>query len=984
MSSDPHQWREKQLQQFVDWSAAHITGDEKGEAQTFIERLFIAFGQKGARDVGGTFEERIKQLFDDHKKTSFADYVWKPVVLIEMKKRGADLAKHRQQAFDYWTHIAPGRPKYVVLCNFDEFWVYDFNTQLYSPKDKVALTALPTTWGPLAFLFPTREEPTFNNDREKVTREAADKLAVCFKKMIARGEDRDLAQRFVLQSMIAMFAEDIGLLPRYMFSKLVEECEEPSDSFDKLGGLFEAMNTNPPVAGGRYKGVRYFNGGVFAHPARVELYPDELAQLRGNGGKLFGATQSDWSKVEPEIFGAIFQDSMGAEERHAFGAHFTSAEDIMKIVKPTISDPWTAAIAKAKTAAELNELLERLAKLRVLDPACGSGNFLYLAYREMKRLEKLIRDRLAADFPKSPVSFAHVHARQYFGMDINPFAVELAKITLMLARKLAIDELHIDNEADLPLDNLDANFHVGDALITQTTDAEGKTTASQTPWPAADVIIGNPPFLGAKLLKPERGPDYVKTLRGLYEDVPGMADYCVYWIRRANDHLPECTHAERFAGRAGMVGTQNIRNNQSRVGGLDNVVANGTIVEAVDNQPWSGDAAVHVSIVNWIKSKDSDVVPAKRKLWSKFLAPAGTSGQRRDTPRFEIKAKLVPLIGPALSALTNVTGASVLESNRKPKRVFQGITPGHEGFVLSPSEYASLTHADATSREVIFPYVIGRELVSGDCRPQRFVIDFEQRNIVQSKVFKSAFARVQKLVLPDREKAVEEGKDKDGNPRPHHKRFLDRWWKLSWDRADMIAAFRHLSGRYIGLTRNTTFPVFVFLSTDIRPGDIVQVFAFDDEYSFGILQSFPHLEWFRLKGSNRGTGPRYTPDSVFDTFPWPQSPTKKQITAVAAAAVEVRRVRSEALAVMTGGLRAVYRTLELPGKHPLKDAHAALDAAVLAVYGFSAKKDLLAQLLELNLAVSAKEKAGEPVTAPGVPPIYGDPAKLITDDCIRP
>ena len=121
MKSNPDQGREIKLQEFVSWCATHIRGDEKGEAQTFIDHLFIAFGQKGAREVGGHFEERIKQLFEDTKKTSFADYVWKPVVLFEMKKRGADLRKHRQQAFDYWTHIAPGRPKYVVQCNFDEF-----------------------------------------------------------------------------------------------------------------------------------------------------------------------------------------------------------------------------------------------------------------------------------------------------------------------------------------------------------------------------------------------------------------------------------------------------------------------------------------------------------------------------------------------------------------------------------------------------------------------------------------------------------------------------------------------------------------------------------------------------------------------------------------------------------------------------------------------------------------------------------------------
>lgn len=209
-----------------------------------------------------------------------------------------------------------------------------------------------------------------------------------------------------------------------------------------------------------------------------------------------GAAASDWSKVSPEIFGAIFQDSMDAEERHAFGAHYTSPVDIMKIVKPTISDPWTQAIDAAKTAKKLNDLLERLTTLRVLDPACGSGNFLYLAYREMKRLETKIRERLKTEFPNEQPALIHVNVRQFFGIDINPFAVELAKVTLMIGRKLAIDELHIGDEKDLPLDNLDANFYAGDALVTAGPDGNGFVPRS---WPQVDVIIGNPPFLGAKL-----------------------------------------------------------------------------------------------------------------------------------------------------------------------------------------------------------------------------------------------------------------------------------------------------------------------------------------------------------------------------------------------------------------------------------------------------------------------------------------------------
>ena len=165
--------RESRPQDFVTWSAAHVTGEEKGQAQIFLDRRFQAFGQKGSLDVGGTAEMRVRKAAEDGGGTSFADYVWKPVVLIEMKRRGADLSRHYRQAFDYWVRLVPDRPRYAVPCNFDEFWVYDFNNQLDSPKDKVKLADLPARWGPLAFLFPTNGPPRFGNDHEGVTSEAA-------------------------------------------------------------------------------------------------------------------------------------------------------------------------------------------------------------------------------------------------------------------------------------------------------------------------------------------------------------------------------------------------------------------------------------------------------------------------------------------------------------------------------------------------------------------------------------------------------------------------------------------------------------------------------------------------------------------------------------------------------------------------------------------------------------------------------------------
>ncbi len=198
-----------------------------------------------------------------------------------------------------------------------------------------------------------------------------------------------------------------------------------------------------------------------------------------------------------------------------------------------------------------------------------------------------------------------------------------------------------------------------------------------------------------------------------------------------------------------------------------------------------------------------------------------------------------------------------------------------------------------------------------------------------------------------------------------------------------IAAVAPL-GRFQVCSRFTKRPVFVFVSNEIRPGDALQAFTFEDDYRFGLLQSNAHWQWVVAKCSKLKPDFRYAPESVFDTFSWPQSPTRKRIDAVAEAGRAVRRIRAEALAKIKGGLRAVYRTLELPGRNPLKDPHAALDAAVLDTYGFAAKDDLLEQLLDLNLQVAERIDCGRPVTAPGVPPHYGDPAALTTRDCIQP
>jgi hypothetical protein len=1046
--------RQKQLQAFVDY-AKTLDGDEKGEAQVFLDRLFRAFSRNGYKEAGAKLEERVT---NDRGGTSFADLIWKPVVLIEMKKRGEDLSRHLTQAFDYWVRSVPNRPQYVVLCNFDEFRIYDFDQDINQPQDTLTLDELPQRSGPLDFLWPTNERARFRIDREDATRKAAAKLSAIYQSLKPKHPGgTDGAQRFVLQALVCFFSEDIGLLPRAFFTDLLEECTAPPKAFDLLDGLFRAMNQRGGVAGGRYKGVEYFNGGIFAQSAAVELDPHaEVAMLKE-------AATYNWSHVSPDIFGTIFQHSMDADERHAMGAHYTAQADIMRIVKPTIVDPFTLGLAKANTLKELAALKTRLQSVRVLDPACGSGNFLYIAYREMRRLEAAIsakENQLSSRQAAGQIVMGGVSPRQFFGMDVLPFAVELAKVTLSLAPKLASDELH-SSERTLPLANLDNNIKVQDALL----DDQGK----QTLWPAADIIIGNPPFLGAKRLKPERGADYVNALRKAYPDVPGMADYCVYWFRRAHDHLQPCTAANWHAGRAGLVGTQNIRNNQSRVGGLDHIVASGTIVEAVENMPWSGEANVHVSIANWVKNVKVSKTPAKpgedkptpmpgpgpslkdraaakaakakagtpppggggfakaaettgaaeedggspaddddiarnmapaRRLWTKVEATAelvedekepkrpktitlGKRGKIRKDKSYEMAARESAGINSALSDEVDLSGAVRLKCNTTPQRVFQGQAPGHNGFYLTFAEAKKMIAADPRNKSVLYPFLNGRELVTGDGKPTRIIIDFQDVDVNVASSYRLPFQRIEKLVLPDRKRKATEGKTADGGLRPHHQLFLRYWWRHSFDRPEMVARIAEAK-RYICCSIVTKRPTFIFAHSSVRPSNLLEVFTFPDDYSFGILQSDPHWQWFIAKCSKLKSDFRYTPPSVFDTFPWPQSPTKKQIKAVAAAGREVRSVRAKVLPTMSGGLRALYRTLELPGSNPLKDAHAALDAAVMEAYGFSARKDLLKQLLDLNAAVARAIKQGQSVTAPGVPPSYGDASDLVSDDCIEP
>lgn len=938
----------ERLARFVAYRHEHLTGDEKGEAQLFLENLFKGFGHEGLRQAGATLEMRVARR--DNRGTAYADLVWKPRVLIEMKKAGRDLRQDYRQAFEYWIDLVPDRPQYVVLCNFDEFWVYDLNLQLEEPVDRVALNDLPRRWDVFTFLLPVAEAPTFGNDLVAVTRETAAMVSAIFNRLVDRGVDRDAAQRFILQAVMAMFCEDIGLLPRRSFTRAVEDVlAGAGNAYDLIFGLFREMDTPGVTAGGRYEGTPYFNGGLFATVTPFSLTTQEVTALGF-------AAQENWAEVRPVIFGTLFEQSLDKPERHAYGAYFTSEADIQKVVLPSIVKPWRERIAAADTLEELGRVESDLLNYRVLDPACGSGNFLYVAYRELRRVERQLDDK-RQDLSRragrrEELRLAFVSTQQFFGIDLRPFAVEVAKVTLMLGRKLAADELG-DERNYLPLDDLDGNFQTANAV-----------TAT---WPAFDVCIGNPPYLGARNILEEKSAEEVAAIRRAYPDIGGLSDYVSYWFRKTHDEMPN-------GARAGLVGTANIRFGDTRANTLDYIVDHGGVItEAVAHQPWSGDAQVEVAIVNWLKGS----YDGPRTLWLS-----------RGTVKMD-----VPEITGSLSANTDLRAAEKLGVNRRPKVCFQGQTPQHTpGFVITPEHARRLVAQDARSARFMRPYLTGSDL-NRNGQPSRFVIDVDADDLVAAELAAPGLvAYLRDAVLPDRQvaAAAEAERNKlarEVNPAArgnrHDANFLNRWWQLGYRRADMLAELNGLD-RYIALSRvavESRQSPYVFVSTDIRPADALQVFTFDDDYSFGILHSSYHRVYFEERCSKMRVDLRYTPGTVFETFPWPQAPTAETAGAVAEAAaalVEYQQAQlSEGLT-----LERMYGSLRDPGRNTLRSRQEALDKAVADAYGFAENEDILAQLLALNLSIAQEEQAG--ITQPRSPGNQGLPETERTTVRIEP
>ena len=341
----------------------------------------------------------------------------------------------------------------------------------------------------------------------------------------------------------------------------------------------------------------------------------------------------------------------------------------------------------------------------------------------------------------------------------------------------------------------------------------------------------------------------------------------------------------------------------------------------------------------------------------------------------------------------DITQATSLTTNARSGACYQGQTHGHEAFVLSPEEAKEMVTKEPRCREVIFPYLIADDLLgTTSSLPTRFVIDFSGHDIVSASRYGPAFERIKKRVLSVRQLAADEeaaenkallAENPKAKPNRHHEVFLKRWWQLSWARAEMIAAIKKIP-RYIVCGSITKRPIFEFVSPEIHPNAALTVFPLSDDYSFGILQSFFHWLWFKNRCSTMKADPRYTSNTVFDSYPWPQSPNARQVKDVAQTAENLRTERRAMVKKHGQPLRELYRTLELPGNHPLKRLQLELDETVRNAYGMSLRSNPLVMLMELNETLAASELKKQQIVGPGLPKIDGLKTDLVSADCLRP
>lgn len=904
----------------------------------------------------------------------------------EYKGKHANLAAALRQLQAYALDLE--NPPFLVVCDMERIEVHTNWTNTVSRTIEFSLDDLldPARQAELRLVFEGSERLKPAVSIQDITATAAAAFASIGKRLQERNEEPRAVAHFLNRLVFCMFAEDAGLLPKELFTRTVRAAQgRPAAAQAQLADLFGKMAQPGDTFFGAVL-IRWFNGGLFDDASTLWLDTADLKLIADT------ADEHDWSQIDPSIFGTMFEQALKAtRERPALGAHYTDREKILKIVEPVIVRPLTAeweaihaeiarlaaeidkadadrravferaaaamkvdpAAAKAGESKRQNDLrqitrrraaayaeardkaqawLERLGEFRVLDPACGSGNFLYVALHALLDLEQ----RAVVDAERLGVTgfVLRVGLQCVRGIEIERYAAELARLTLWIGYLQWLRQRGGRPIGEPILSSLDQIENRDAVLNPDGTEAE---------WPAADVIIGNPPFLGSSKMLVELGEAYVTRLRDVFSGrVPGGADFVCYWVAKGWHAL----QAERVQ-RVGLVTTNSIRGGANRRA-LEAAADSGSIKEAWSDEPWVLEgAAVRVSMVGF----------------GSGFAEERLNGR----PTTRIRADLTGFGFDLTQAVRLAQNAGVSFIGTQKNGAFD-----IEGDLARTWLRAPRNPNGLSDSEVIRPWMNGQDVTR---RPSgRWIVDFQSKSEPAAALFERPFEYVRVHVRPARLQL-----------RDRQRR--EKWWQLGRSGDDWRNALRGLQ-RFIVTPRVAKHRLFVWLPTAVFADCQLVGVARDDETTFGILHSRFHELWALGLGTWLGVGndPRYTPSTTFETFPFPDGLTPNlaavdyaddpRAVAIAGGARRLDELREAwlnppDLVVQEPEVVAGYpdrilpkdeeaakllkkRTLtNLYNQRPtwLDMAHRELDAAVAAAYGWPADlsdEQVLERLFALN------------------------------------
>ena len=932
---------------------------ERSAAQEHFLDLCRVLGEPTPAEADPTGETYCfeRGALKDSGSPGWAD-VWKRHHFAwEYKSPGESLDAAFNQLRQY--SLALENPPLLIVCDLRRFRIRTNWTNTVSETHEFVLDDLADAanrdllkW---AFSDPDRLRP--GETRQSLTERAAASFAALAQALRERGHDPQRVALFVNRLVFCMFADDVGLLPDDMFSRMLIRARPKPDRFTDLAGtLFEVMAHGGEVG---FEPVPWFNGGLFADDDALPLEESDIAAV-------LQAAALDWSEIDPSVLGTLFERGLDPDKRSQLGAHYTDRDKIMLLVEPVVIRPWLTewAAEKAQIAADLeradavktpatrkkrrNEaesryrtFLDRLRAFTVLDPACGSGNFLYLALQALKDLEHQVQfEAEAFGFPRT---FPAIGPANVKGIEINPYAAELARVSVWIGeiqwmRRHGFAESR--NPILKPLDTIECR----DAILT--------LDNTEPDWPEADVVIGNPPFLGDKLLIANLGEDYVSRMIATYAGrVPAGADLVCYWFDKAGQQI-----ASGKAHRAGLVATNSIRGGANRRA-LAAATNNQRIYEAWSDEPWVIDgAAVRVSLVCFSRADDEAVASTRLddavvdEIYTDLTARRDGIGVDLTKARRLAENDGVAFVGDQKSGPFDVPGDLAREWLRLP---------------ANPN--------GRTNADVLKPWVNGMDLVR---RPAgKWIVDFGATMPVgEAALYEEPFRWTTERVYPLRQEA-------------RRKAYRDYWWRHGEPRPGMWAALGDLS-RYIVTPRVAKHRLFVWVGAPTCPDSATIAIARDDDTTFGILHSRFHEIWSLRLGTwlGKGNDPRYTPTSTFATFPFPtglapvvsatEYASDPRATAIAKAARRLVERRNNWLnppewVEWVDEPAAGYPKRPVPREEQaakelkkrtltnlyntrpqwLANEHEALDEAVAAAYGWPADisdEDVLRELLTLN------------------------------------